>query len=131
MAVLIPAGMREAMIRHAEWCFPEEACGLLAGIPGGQIHMVYSLTNVQRSPVAYTIEPTEHFRALQHAERQGWELVGSFHSHPTSEAYPSATDVAQATEPSWLHIITGPATEPKVRGFRIVDKVITEERLNA
>jgi proteasome lid subunit RPN8/RPN11 len=129
MAVLIPAPMREAMIRHADWCFPEEACGLLAGIPGGPIHMVYPLTNAQRSPVAYTIDPTEHFRALQHAERQGWELVGSFHSHPTSEAYPSATDVAQAPEPNWLHIITGPATHPRMRGFRVVARVITEVRL--
>lgn len=117
----VPAQIEEAMVSHAYWCHPQEACGLLAADPDGRLRMAYPLTNVLASSTNYTIDPTEHFRALKHAERQGWELVGAFHSHPHSEAYPSATDVQLAPEPGWLYILVGleDLTRPQVRGFRI------------
>ncbi|MGF1667638.1 MAG: M67 family metallopeptidase [Acidimicrobiia bacterium] len=126
MGILIPAQAREAMLRHALSCLPEEACGLIAGDGEGAIRMVYPLTNAQRSRVAFTIDPVEHFRALQHADRNGWELIGAFHSHPTSEPYPSPTDIAQAAEPDWLHIVIGLRPEPELRMFRIRDGRVTE-----
>ena len=88
MSVKLPAPIREAMLVHAYNCHPEESCGLLAGEPGGPLRMAYPLTNALHSPTNYTIEPTEHFRALRHAESAGWELVGVFHSHPHTGAYP-------------------------------------------
>lgn len=131
MSIRVPAQIRDAMIAHARWCLPEEACGLLAGEPDGPIRMAYALTNRDRSPVAFTIEPKEHFGAWKHAERSGWDLVGAFHSHPESEAYPSPVDVDRAGDPDWLHVVVGlgdPAGEV-VRGFRIRGGVVTEEAL--
>lgn len=109
------------MVNHAVSCLPLEACGLIAGDASRRIRMVYPLTNAQASPVAYTVEPTEHFRALQHAERNGWELIGAFHSHPTTEAYPSPTDIAQAAEPDWIYVIISLQKDPQLRAFRIGD----------
>jgi [CysO sulfur-carrier protein]-S-L-cysteine hydrolase len=129
MAVLIPSQAREAMVNHALWCLPEEACGLMAADSRGVIRMVYPLSNADASPTAYTIEPIEHFRALQHAERNGWELIGTFHSHPSTEAYPSATDIARAAEPDWLYIVIGLKSVPEVRCFRIRDRRVTEEQI--
>jgi [CysO sulfur-carrier protein]-S-L-cysteine hydrolase len=119
------------MLAWSHACHPEEACGLLAGIPGGGLRMAYPLTNALHSPDRYTIEPTEHFRALQHAERQGWELVGAFHSHPRGEAVPSATDVRLAGEPDWLYVVVGMAEvrRPVVRAFRIRSGTATEVEL--
>ncbi len=93
--------------------------------------MVYCLTNEEHSESAYTIEPVEHFGALQHAERQGWELAGAFHSHPHSSPYPSATDLRLAAEPDWLYVIVGLADpeRPLVRGFRLVGGNVEEIRL--
>jgi [CysO sulfur-carrier protein]-S-L-cysteine hydrolase len=128
MGILIPSQAREAMLRHAISCLPEEACGLIAGDVDGAIRMVYPLTNAQRSTIAFTIEPVEHFRALQHADRNGWELIGVFHSHPTSGAYPSPTDIAQAAEPNWLYIVIGLRAEPELRVFRIRSGRVAEIR---
>ncbi|MCE2526393.1 MAG: M67 family metallopeptidase [Actinomycetia bacterium] len=120
------------MVSHARRCYPEEACGLLAGDADGRLTNAYPLTNVAHSPVNYVIDPAEHFGALRHAESKGWDLVGVFHSHTHSPAYPSATDVALAADPDWLYVLVGMERMDtlSVRGFRIRDHQITETTLS-
>lgn len=128
----VPEAIRQVMVSHARECYPEEACGLLAGEPGGRLTKAYPLTNVARSPVNYVIDPAEHFGALRDAESQGWELVGVFHSHTHSPAYPSPTDVALAADPEWLYVLVGMERMDtlSVRGYRIRDEQITETALS-
>ena len=129
-AVIIPEQIHEAMVAHARFDFPNEACGLLAADEQGRVRMAYCLTNAQASPTRYTLDPTEHFRAMRHAERQGWEIIGVFHSHTHSAAYPSPTDVQLALEPAWAYVIVSLArSEPDVRVFRIADGAVDEEPL--
>lgn len=127
----IPHQIHEAMVAHARFCYPEEACGLLAAEERGELRMVYCLTNAEHSPTTYTVDPTEHFKALRHAERQGWELVGAFHSHTHSVPYPSPTDRTMALEPDWVYLIVGLADlrKPQVRGYFIRDGQVSEEQL--
>jgi len=119
------------MIAHAFFSFPEEACGLLAADGEGSLCMAYCLTNSEHSPVAYTLDPTEHYRALHHAESNGWHLAGVFHSHTRTAGYPSPTDVARALEPEWLYVLVSleHPDDPVVRGFWIEDGSIVEEPL--
>ncbi len=124
----VPAAIYEAMRAHAAFSLPHEACGLLASDADGELRMCYCLTNADRSDSVFTVDPVEHFRALQHAERNGWELSGAFHSHTRSAAVPSETDRRLALEPDWVYFIVGPASEanPAVLGFRIRKGVVTE-----
>jgi proteasome lid subunit RPN8/RPN11 len=127
----LPAEIRRAMVAHASFCYPDEACGLLAADSAGRLRMAYCLTNASPAPTAYTLDPAEHFRAMRHAEAHGWRLTGVFHSHPQGSALPSATDVAQALEPDWLYVVVGfqrPGA-PEVRGFWIRGGVVEEESL--
>lgn len=91
--------------------------------------MVYCLSNIERSPVAYTLDPTEHMKAWRHAERSGWTLTGVFHSHTHTAAYPSKTDVARALEPQWTYWLVSleDQSDPEVRAFRIRDGEVDEE----
>lgn len=119
------------MVAHALFCYPEEACGLLAADEEGRLRMAYCLSNADRSPATYALEPQEHFRALRHAEARGWHLAGVFHSHSHSPAYPSPTDVARALEPDWLYVLVSLADReaPEARGFWIRDGNVEEEPL--
>jgi proteasome lid subunit RPN8/RPN11 len=129
----VPAEIRRAMVAHASFCLPDEACGLLAADTAGRLRMAYCLSNATPSPAAYTLDPAEHFRALRFTESRGWRLAGVFHSHPAGPAYPSPTDVAQALEPEWLYVVVGfpgPGA-PEVRGFWIKGGVVEEEPLEA
>jgi proteasome lid subunit RPN8/RPN11 len=122
----LPSQVHEAILVHARFCAPFEACGLLALDDAGAVRMVYCLTNVERSRRRYTVSPQEHFKAIQHAERLGWTIGGVFHSHPEAPARPSSVDLAEARDPEWLYLIVGPLRTPEVRAFRIVRGAATE-----
>ena len=51
-----------------------------------------------------------------------------FHSHTHTDAYPSATDIAQAPDPDWHYVLVSLRGEaPSVRSFRISGAVVVEE----
>jgi proteasome lid subunit RPN8/RPN11 len=76
----------------------------------------------------YEVEPLDHLKADRDAEGRGFEIVGVYHSHTHTDAYPSPTDVAQAPDPSWHYVLVSlKDPEPVVRSYRIVDGAITEE----
>ncbi len=131
MAILIRSQIRQAILANALICHPEESCGLLAGPASDDVRMAYPLTNILHSPTNYTIDPEEHFRSLRHAERSGWDLVGVFHSHPQTGAYPSPTDIRLAADQEWLYLLVGMEhnARPEIRGFRIVGGAVTEMTL--
>jgi proteasome lid subunit RPN8/RPN11 len=104
---VVPEQILLAVMAHAEHSRPDECCGLIAMDADGAVRFAYPLTNADPSPVRFTIDPLEHFASMRHAETQGWEIRGVFHSHPTGEAVPSATDVAMALDPDWFHLIVG------------------------
>ncbi len=117
----------DAIVQHTRFCAPDEACGLLAVDGPGRPVMAYCLTNVDRAPHRrFTVDPVEHYRAMRHAEANGWVIGGSFHSHPRGRAVPSSVDIADAFDPSWWYVVVGPASGPAVRVFRIVDGMVSE-----
>jgi [CysO sulfur-carrier protein]-S-L-cysteine hydrolase len=128
--IAVPGQIREALLAHARFCHPEEACGLLAVDAQGQLRMAYATTNAERSRVRFTVSPQEHFGAIRHAESRGWSIGGSFHSHPESAAFPSSRDVEGALDPGWLYIVIGMGNGfPEIRGFRIREYMVDEVTL--
>jgi len=121
----------EAIEAHARFCLPNEACGLVAIDGGGDVAMVYCLTNLDASPYRFTVDPNEHFGAWRHAANRGWEIGGSFHSHPDSEATPSPTDIRGALDPTWIYFVAGPTRKgaSPVRAFRIRNGAADEVEL--
>jgi proteasome lid subunit RPN8/RPN11 len=76
----------------------------------------------------YTIDPKDHLRADRDAEARGLEILGVMHSHTHTDAFPSATDIAQAPDPAWHYVIVSMRQEsPVLRSYRIVDEQPTEE----
>ena len=127
--VTLPRMLADEMVAHCLRGLPDEACGLLAGEPEtGRIVVIYPTDNLASSALVYTVDPRAHLRADRDAEEGGNSIIGVFHSHTHTEAYPSATDVAQAPDPGWHYVLVSLRdVEPVVRSYRIVDGVIDEE----
>jgi len=130
----LPAGPHEAMIRRASDGYPEEVCGLLAGVVGGRLGRAvshYPVENALHSPVAYEMEPSAQVRAMIAIESKGLELVAIYHSHPTGPAAPSRSDIAQALYPDTAQIIISLAdrSQPTASAYLIRDDRATEIRL--
>jgi len=117
------------MVGHAYDGLPDEACGLLAAVPGTDLaDRFYPCRNAAASSRVYTVDPRDHLRADRDAEAGGREIVGVMHSHTHTEAYPSPTDVAQAPDPAWQYVIVSLKRDAAVlRSYRIVEGTVTEE----
>lgn len=118
---------QEMIDDHARREAPAECCGLLAG-KDDKVLSVYPARNALKSPVRYAMDPKELYRLLQEIERQGWELLGIYHSHTHTQAYPSATDIELAFWPDALYFIIS-LQGPQVRAFFIREGRATEEQL--
>ncbi|HUY64383.1 MAG TPA: M67 family metallopeptidase [Acidimicrobiales bacterium] len=125
----LPADVHAQILSHCLAGLPEEACGLIVGPAGsGDVERCYPTRNLAASATLYTVDPKDHLRADRDAEAAGLEIIGVFHSHTHTEAYPSPTDVAQAPDPSWHYVLVSlRQSVPSLRSYRIVDGAISEE----
>jgi proteasome lid subunit RPN8/RPN11 len=116
---------------HCAREYPNEACGILAGREG-RVEKVYSLVSERPSPAFYRIDSNEHFRVIREMREAGIDLVGIYHSHTGSPAFPSATDVELAYYPEAVYVIVSlmDRKRPTVKGFTIVEGAIAEVALN-
>lgn len=116
--VVLPDPLRREIVAHCVAALPNEGCGLLA-MDGDRVVHVYPTGNEDRSSLSYTIPAAEHFDALTHAEGNGWDLEGAFHSHPRGPAAMSETDLERALSPGWLYVVVGlGGSEPVLAGWR-------------
>ncbi|HEX2032242.1 MAG TPA: M67 family metallopeptidase [Actinomycetota bacterium] len=99
----LPRDLFEQIVAHAESELPNEACGVVAGLDGTPVR-VFPMRNAEASPVVYRFDEREQLEVFNRVEDAGWDLLGFFHSHTHSEAYPSPTDRAQA---HWTDAVTG------------------------
>ena len=125
----LPRAVLEAIVAHARAEAPLECCGLLIG-SADSIEESYPVENTRRSPVAFEVDPAGHFSAIRRARGLGRAVIGAYHSHPRSPAVPSETDVREANDPEFVHVIVSLALDrPEVRAFRITDGAATELQL--
>ena len=130
-AMRVPRQMVEEMIAHAREEAPNECCGMIGGADGSAT-TVYRSINAEASPLRYSLDASDQFRIMQEMEKRGEELVGIYHSHTGSAAYPSQTDVNLAAYPDAAYVIVSleDPQNPGVRGFWIRDGQIDEAELD-
>lgn len=139
--VIIKREFLDKVIAHSKRELPNEACGILAGPPSciGQdkensvrrVNRVYEMTNADKSPETFFMDAKEQLRVIKEIRNSNLEMVGIYHSHVASRAYPSSHDVELALYPDASYIIVslGKIDNPSVRSFNIRDNKITEEEI--
>lgn len=123
----------DSIIEHARRDHPDEACGIVAGPVGSdRPERLVEMENAERSPTFYRFDSMEQLRVWREMDDRDEEPVVIYHSHTSTEAYPSRTDVSYAAEPNAHYLVVSTREElrePEMRSFRIVDGEITEEEL--
>ena len=121
------------IVGHCYDGLPDEACGLLVGPLGGNgeptgvVSEARPCRNTDASAVTYTVDPRDMLSAMRAAEARGDEIVGVWHSHTHTDAYPSPTDVRQSVDPAWMYVIVSLRDQaPVLRAYRIRDEAIAE-----
>ena len=128
--IYITKNLFEQIIKHSKREFPNEACGILAG-KVGNVQKVYEMINTEKSPSTFFMEPKEQLKVMKEIRSLGLEMIGIYHSHVASPAYPSAHDVELALYPEASYVIISlkDKKSPSIRSFRIAEGEITEEEL--
>ncbi len=130
--IILNDSIKQTLKKHAENYRPNEACALLFGVENDNkvlVKEVFLADNIEKSPVNFTISNEDLIAAYKRAEDKKLDVVGIFHSHPNSEAYPSTTDKEfMYTNPvAWL-IFSG--TSKEFKAF-LLENEIVEIRLDS
>jgi proteasome lid subunit RPN8/RPN11 len=94
------------------------------------------MLNAARSPTFYEFDSTDLLRLYREMDDRDEVPVVIYHSHTATEAYPSRTDIALASEPDAHYVVistreTGVEPGPfELRSYRIVDGEVTEEEVS-
>lgn len=127
--ILLPQALVAAILSHARAGYPGEVCGLVGRNRAGVLVAALPVQNdAVLSQCRYHMEPTSLYAAFTSLEANEWDLAAIYHSHPHSEAFPSAVDMAEAFEdgqplyPDCLYLILSLAdpAAPVLRAFRLV-----------
>lgn len=118
----------DGLIRHAKADAPNEACGILAG-KDNKVEKVYRMENKDKSAESFFMDPQEQLKLMKEIRSSGLDFIGIYHSHPETNAYPSARDVELAHYPEVSYVIVSlkDKDNPDIKAFRIVDQKITPE----
>ncbi|MCC7371355.1 MAG: M67 family metallopeptidase [Chloroflexi bacterium] len=128
--VQIARAVYDAMVAHALDERPFECCGVLAGSGGAITHSYRAPNAAEHNGIRYEIDGKAFLRINREIDDADLELLGVYHSHPFTRAYPSATDIGQAWD-GMVYVIVSVASflEPEVKAFTISDSTVVERAI--
>lgn len=117
------------VLAHAREDAPRECCGVLIG-SGDRVVQSVRARNLAEGTTRFLIDPRDHINAIRDARSRQLDVIGFYHSHPRSAAYPSETDIAESGYAGAMHLIVGvTAVGPEARLFLIEGSSVTERPL--
>ncbi len=101
--IILSNSDKKILREYSENQKPNESCAILFG-KKNQISDIFLTENIEKSPINFTISNQQLIEAYQTAEAKNTEVIAIFHSHPSSDAFPSKTDekFMQVNPVSWI-----------------------------
>ena len=101
--IILKQSDKKILAQYSENQKPNEACAILFG-KEDKVLDIFFTDNIEESPMNFTISNEQLMEAYKIAEDQNVEIVGIFHSHPNSDAFPSNTDkkFMQSNPVAWI-----------------------------
>lgn len=125
----------DAILAQSRAEYPDECCGVILGVAGsGKATRLKPMINAAHSPTFYEFDSKDLLALYREIDDNDEEIVVIYHSHTETEARPSRTDIAYASEPEAHYVLVStreeiaPATE--FRSFRIIEGVVSEEEVS-
>ena len=93
--IIFSEEQKKLLSEYAENEKPYESCAILFGTineENSTVKEIFFTKNIEESEVNFTISNEQLIDAYKIAEEKKMDIVGIFHSHPNSIAFPSDTD---------------------------------------
>ena len=89
--IILKQAEKKILSQYSENQKPNESCAILFG-KNNQVLDIFLTENIDESPVNFTISNKQLIEGYKIAEDKKMDVIGIFHSHPNSDAFPSNTD---------------------------------------
>ena len=124
--IILKQSDKKILSQYSENQKPKESCALLFG-KDNQVLDIFLTENIEESPVNFTISNEQLIEGYKIAEEKKMEVIGIFHSHPNSDAFPSNTDkkFMQSNPVVWI-IYSG--INKNFRAFVLESEIPIEEK---
>ena len=101
--IILKQSDKKLLSQYSENQKPNEACAILFG-KDNQVLDIFLTENIEESPLNFTISNEQLIEGYNIAEQKKMEVIGIFHSHPNSDAFPSNTDkkFMQSNPVAWI-----------------------------
>ena len=101
--IILSQSDKKILSEYSENQKPNESCALLFG-KDNKVSELFLTKNIEESPVNFTISNKQLIEGYKIAEEKKVEVIGIFHSHPNSDAFPSNTDkkFMQSNPVAWV-----------------------------
>jgi len=119
--IRIPRRITNELLHLAQLSPTKEVCGLVgskAGIP----NRCYPVDNMAECPEQrFLLDAQQQIQAMTAIRERGEDFFAIFHSHPTSPAIPSETDIKMASYPNVIQMIISLNTKGilELRAFKL------------
>ncbi len=93
--IIFTKSQKQLLSNHADNEKPNESCAILFGKDDEKeikVEKIFLTKNIENSPVNFTISAEQRLEADKMERELELKIIGIFHSHPDSNAYPSNTD---------------------------------------
>jgi len=93
--IILTNSQKQILSKHADIENPNESCAILFGTESNQkavVERIFITENIEKSPVNFTISAEQILEADKIERESQMKIIGIFHSHPMSSAFPSDTD---------------------------------------
>ncbi|MFD2329692.1 Mov34/MPN/PAD-1 family protein [Cohnella sp. GCM10020058] len=120
--VQISKSLLQALTEGCRLTLPFEACGALLGAYHEAVFVISDFLFIQNAAVnpanAFAFEPGSWIRAAYAAQKSRQQIIGFFHSHPSSPPLPSDSDL-RGWDGFGCYLIVGiqPSTDIRVFGL--------------
>ena len=95
-----------AILTQSRSEYPDECCGVILGPVGtGKAARLKPMINAAHSPTFYEFDSRDLLSLYREIDDNDEEIVVIYHSHTETEARPSRTDIAYASEPEAHYVL--------------------------
>ena len=125
--IKLPREIVNKILAHAQSKSEREVCGLIS-IANGKNMKLFAITNTATdSSHFFEMDPGETIQAMKTMRDEQSELFAIYHSHPSTPATPSKTDIEKAGYPDALYLIISLNTKGvlELKGYKIQEDSVT------
>lgn len=103
--ISIPRKIVQNLLHHAQQTPDEEVCGLISSKNNTPVRS-YPIKNTSATPaIFFNLDAQQQIHAIADMRNNNEQLFAIYHSHPSTPAIPSITDLEQASYPEALYLI--------------------------